>query len=49
MEIDDTGERKRLIETQRAASVFGRWSTVAAAFVLAGVAILIGVWLRRNA
>jgi hypothetical protein len=49
MEIDDTGERKRLIAKQRAPSGFGQWRTAIALFALVGVGIVAWEWVKRTA
>jgi len=50
MEIDDSGERNRLIATQRSATAARRWRAVAAAFALVGIAAIAwGWWLKRTA
>jgi hypothetical protein len=49
MEVEDVGERKRLIENRRRPAASAGWRRAAAAFVLAGVAIFVWGWWRRSA
>jgi hypothetical protein len=49
MELDDTGERKRLIKRQRRQMGFAPWRVATAAFVLVGVALIAWGWLKPNA
>jgi hypothetical protein len=49
MEMDDPGERRRLMEKQRRALGVGPWRTATAAFALVAVAAVAWGWLRRTA
>jgi hypothetical protein len=49
MDIDDTGERRRLIKKQRRPSGFGQWRTAAALFTLLGIAVVAWGWVKRAA
>jgi len=48
MEIEDSGERRRLIEKRRRAFL-GGWRAAAAVFVFVGLAVAVRGWLKRNA
>jgi hypothetical protein len=48
MELDDSGERRRLIARQRTSMGFAPWRAAAAAFVLVGVGAIAWGWLKRT-
>jgi hypothetical protein len=47
MEIDDFGERKRLMKRQRRTMGYARWRTASALFTLIGVAVVAWGWFKR--
>jgi hypothetical protein len=49
MELDDSGERRRLLVRQRRSIAIAPWRAAVAAFVLVGVAAIAWGWLKRTA
>jgi hypothetical protein len=49
MEIDDTGERQRLIAKQRRRRGFSQWRTAAAVFAVLGMGVFAWGWFKRIA